>query len=52
MAGITIIRLDGNYISWKEAALLYVVLFSLSTLNIIMISCNVLKANDTLFMSY
>ncbi|MBP6370047.1 MAG: RDD family protein [Paludibacteraceae bacterium] len=51
MAGITIIRLDGNYISWKEAALLYVVLFSLSTLNIIMISCNVLKANDTLFMS-
>ena len=51
MAWITIIRLDGNYISWKEAALLYVVLFSLSTLNIIMISCNVLKANDTLFMS-
>ena len=51
MAGITIIRIDGNYISWKEAALLYVVLFSLSTLNIIMISCNVLKANDTLFMS-
>ena len=51
MAGITIIRLDGNYISWKEAALLYVVLFSLSTRNIIMISCNVLKANDTLFMS-
>ena len=51
MAGITIIRIDGNYISWKEAALLYVVLFSLSILNIIMISCNVLKANDTLFMS-
>ena len=51
MAGITIIRLDGNYIRWKEAALLYVVVFSLSILNIIMISCNVLKANDSVFMS-
>ncbi|WP_300978577.1 RDD family protein [Flavobacterium sp.] len=50
MAGITIIRLDGNYISWKEAALLYVVVFSLSILNIIMISCNVLKANESVFM--
>nr|WP_315157721.1 RDD family protein [uncultured Flavobacterium sp.] len=51
MAGITIIRLDGNYIRWKEAALLYVVVFSLSILNIIMISCNILKANDSVFMS-
>lgn len=51
MAGITIIRLDGNYISWKEAALLYVVVFSLSIINIIMISCNVLKSNDSVFMS-
>lgn len=51
VAGITIIRLDGNYISWKEAGLLYVVVFTLGIFNMIMMSVNLLKVNETTFLS-
>jgi uncharacterized RDD family membrane protein YckC len=50
IAGITIIRLDGNYIGWKEAGLLYVVVLILSVFNMVMMSANLLKADEATFM--
>lgn len=50
IAGLTIIRLDGNYINWKEAGLLYIVVFILGVFNMIMMSVNLLKADETIFL--
>ncbi len=50
-AGLTIIRLDGNHISWKEAGLLYIVVFVLGIINMAMMSINLLKIDDTTFVS-
>ena len=49
-AGLTIIRLDGNHISWKEAGLLYIVVFVLGFFNMAMMSVNLLKVNEATFM--
>lgn len=50
-AGLTIIRLDGNYISWKEAGLLYMVVFILGVLNMVLMSINLLKVDEATFAS-
>ena len=50
-AGLTIIRLDGNHISWKEAGLLYIVVFVLGIINMAMMSINLLKIDDATFVS-
>jgi uncharacterized RDD family membrane protein YckC len=50
-AGLTIIRLDGNRISWKEAGLLYIVIFAFGIFNMVMMSINLLKIDDVTFMS-
>jgi uncharacterized RDD family membrane protein YckC len=50
IAGLTIIRIDGNYIGWKEAGLLYIVVFTLSVFNMVMMSANLLKADEVTFM--
>lgn len=50
IAGLTIIRIDGNYIGWKEAGLLYIVVFTLSVFNMVMMSTNLLKADEATFM--
>lgn len=51
VAGIAIIRLDGNSISWKEAGLLYVVVFILGVFNMAMMSINLLKVDEATFLS-
>ena len=50
-AGLTIIRLDGNYISWKEAGLLYIVVFVFGVLNMVLMSINLLKVDEVAFAS-
>ena len=46
IAGLTIIRLDGNYIGWKEASLLYIVVFVLGFFNMVLMSFNLLKVDE------
>jgi uncharacterized RDD family membrane protein YckC len=48
--GITIIRLDGESIGWKEAFLRYSVLFGLTLLSSIMMILCLLKADEATFM--
>gem|GEM_PF-266280 len=49
--GITIIRLDGQPIDWKEAVLRHVVLFSLTILSSIIMTTSLLTADEETFTS-
>ncbi len=51
VAGIKIIRLDGEPIDWKEAILRHIVLFALTILSSIMMTVNLLEADEATFAS-
>lgn len=51
VVGIKIIRLDGHLIDWKEAILRHIVMLTITILSSIMMTKNLMEANEGIFKS-
>jgi uncharacterized RDD family membrane protein YckC len=51
VVGITIIKLDGQFIDWKEAILRQIVLLALSILSSVLMTISILEADEEIFTS-